>query len=179
MQWVNFLVGLEVRQPAAQSHLLMPSFCLLEIIVWALRCFSLNTWNNRKAVVQSVSTERCVHSMLLREGRIWHQNIWRVSEYTARWDGVEDCVGQREPNLAWSPLRNDLSSGRSISWIAPGFTLEGGNTLICFTTEPKPIVSPLHKEAFIWQCQHIGGILFHWSCRTSCASNASVLPAAL
>lgn len=53
--------------------------------------------------------------MLLREGRIWNQNIWCVSKYMALWDGVEDCVGQKKPNLAWSWLRNDLSSGRSIS----------------------------------------------------------------
>lgn len=65
--------------------------------------------------MQSVSTERCVHSMLLRERRIWHQNIWCVSKYMARWDDIEDCVGQKKPNLARSWLRNDLTSGRSIS----------------------------------------------------------------
>lgn len=65
--------------------------------------------------MQSVGAEWCVHSMLLREQRIWHQNIWCIWKYTAHRDSVEDCVGQKKPNLAWSWLRNYLSSERSIS----------------------------------------------------------------
>lgn len=77
------------------------SLWLLDISAWFFwSCFSLNTWNNRKVVMQSVSTEWCVHSMLLREWRIWHQNIWCVLKYTVHWETVEDCVGQKKPNPA-------------------------------------------------------------------------------
>ena len=125
----------------------------LDIILrFFLSCFSLNTWNNRRTVMQSVSAEWCVHSMLLREWRIWHQNIWCVWKYMAHWDSIEDCLGQKKPDLAWSWLRNDLSSEWSISGTAARFTLEGGNTLVCFTGEPGNWVTylPFTKNHLIY-----------------------------